>query len=344
MSYMSKKPKRRLKKPVTLLSGLILSIALVVVGANLLAKIPSNKPLSVDDVVEVSVREEGKLLNEPLQYPKKFYYDSGIDIPYPTDGVKGLYLSAHGFANTTMRTRNFNLIKKTNLNSVVIDVKDDWGAVLFDFESDNPLVVENTRSVMNAKDALKMLEAEQIYPIARIVTFKDSSFAKKHPEHAFRKSDGTPWANNRGENFINPFKQEVWDYTIAVAVEAAKAGFKEIQFDYIRFAENFSYYEPNLSYEMGKYAGVDKPISELRIQVINDFIEYSKQVLQPYGVKVGIDIFGYTATVVEDSDIGQNFLQMAERGDVVSSMIYPSHWGNGYFGLRVPDMEPYEVV
>lgn len=95
---------------------------------------------------------------------------------------------------------------------------------------------------------------------------------------------------------------------------------------------------------MGMYEGVDKPIEELRVQVINDFIDYAKEKLKPYQAMIGVDIFGYTATVEEDSDIGQNFGMMAERADVVSSMIYPSHWGVGYFGLATPDKFPYEVV
>ena len=327
-------------------SILVLSVLLIILLLVYLL-VPKNEPIeeiNYDTPVELNVKENPVLYNEPTQYPKKFYFDSGIDIPYPEDGVKGIYMSAYGYASDQLRNTNLALIENSNLNAMVIDVKDDWGTILFDFESDNPLILENTENVLHAKTVLKELEEHQIYPIARVVTFKDSSFAKKHPEHAFKNADGSVWANHSGENFINPFSQEVWDYTIAVAIEAAMAGFKEIQFDYIRFAEGFSFVEPGLTYDMGKYADIDKPIDQLRVQVINDFIEYAKQKLEPYNVHVGIDIFGYTATVPEDSDIGQNFAQMAERGDVVSSMIYPRHWGLSYFGYDAPDTHPYGIV
>lgn len=347
MTYRPRSDYRR-RRRINWLGVTILSLSTLLVVLLLIYFIVPKKE-AIQDVdyetpVELNVKEETTLYQEPEKYPKKFYYDSGIDIPYPEDGVKGIYMSAYGYANANLKETNINLIKNSNLNAIVVDVKDDWGTILFDFESTDPWILENTDAVLNAKETLKEFEANQIYPIARIVTFKDTNFAKKHPEHAFLRSDGSVWANDGGEHFINPFKQEVWDYTISVAIEAAKAGFREIQFDYIRFAEGFSFVEPGLTYDMGKYAGREEPIDQLRVQVINDFIEYAKQKLEPYNVHIGIDIFGYTATVPEDSDIGQNFSKMAERGDVVSSMIYPSHWGAGYFGLPAPDLDPYTVV
>lgn len=338
------KPKRRINwlGVLTLFFGAFLLVLLLILF--LIPPKESVKPVDVDVPLELVIKENPVLYAEPSSYPKKFYYDSGIDIEYPADGVKGIYMSAYGYANETLRTNNLDLIRNSNLNAIVLDVKDDWGTILFDFQSDNPLILENTENVLIAKDTLQQFEDNQIYPIARIVTFKDTNFAKKHPEYAFRNADGSVWANHAGESFINPFSQEVWDYTIDVAIEAAKAGFKEIQFDYIRFAEAFSDVEPYLTYDLGRYAEIDKPIDQLRVQVINDFIEYAQQKLEPYNVDIGIDIFGYTATVPEDSDIGQNFAQMAERGDVVSSMIYPSHWGLNYFGYDAPDTHPYEIV
>lgn len=326
---------------------LTILIPLLLIGT-VIGFLLSNQEEPVEEItyetpIEVELPAQ-TLYSFPDELPSKFFYDSGIDIPYPTDGVRGIYMSAYGFAHEGLRTQNLNLIDNSNLNAIVLDVKDDWGTITMDFHSDNPLIIENTTPVLEAAQTLQLFEDKQIYPIARVVTFKDTGFAQKHPDLAFRRGDGSVWTNHGGEAFLNPFMQEVWDYTVAIAIEAAKAGFKEIQFDYIRFAENFSAFQPNLSYSMGRYEGVNEPMEVLRVRAINEFIEYAKLKLKPYNVHIGIDIFGYTATVPEDSDIGQNFAQMAERGDVVSSMIYPSHWGPGYFGLRAPDLEPYQVV
>ncbi len=343
-SYNRRPQTRRLN-----VTGLLLLLIPVLLIAGLIWQFFFRTEKAPEEVVDLSqpvevLTPETTSLSVPTDLPSKFFYDSGIDIPYPADGVKGIYMSAYGFANATLHEENMNLIQNSNLNAIVLDVKNDWGTITMDFHTDHPLINENTEKVLDATTTLQEFEDRQIYPIARIVTFKDTNFAKNHPEYAFRNPDGSVWTNHSGEAFLNPFMQEVWDYTIDISIEAAKAGFKEIQYDYIRFAENFSAFQPNLTHSMGRYEGSDLPMEELRVKAINDFIEYAQERLRPYQVDIGIDIFGYTATVPEDSDIGQNFQQMAERGDVVSSMIYPSHWGPGYFGLRAPDTAPYEVV
>jgi hypothetical protein len=85
-------------------------------------------------------------------------------------------------------------------------------------------------------------------------------------------------------------------------------------------------------------------MTQLRVDAISDFVAYAKSQLLPYGVKVSVDIFGYSATLPEAPGIGQNFNRIAEPIDVISSMIYPSHWGDGYFGIKHPDLEPYKLV
>lgn len=341
MTYYRPTTRRRLSK----FSKIILALAALGVGVFFLTKLffSFNKKLEFDQFKPINALNL-VALEKPDAYPERFYYDSGIKIPYPEDGVKGIYMSAPGYKNETLHQQNINLIKQSNLNAIVLDVKDDYGTVTVDFKSGNPLIAENTYAYFDAKELLKEFEANQIYPIARIVTFKDSSIVKNHPDYGFLTQSGSVWTNPGGEAFLNPFKQEVWDYTVDIAIEAAKAGFKEIQFDYIRFAEQFSVNESSLNYDLGNYKDSTEPKEILRVKVINDFIDYATKKLKPYNVKVGVDIFGYTATIPEDTDIGQNFSEMSKRVDVVSSMIYPSHWSPGYFGTDYPDLHPYEVV
>src|SRR5699024_1331790 len=130
-------------------------------------------------------------------------------------------------------------INETELNAVVIDLKDDSGNIMMDFKSDNKLISSNTVDSVDVKKIIKEMEKNDIYQIARVVTFKDSNLAHQKPDWSFEKSDGNVWENVGGDSFRNPFVEKVWDYNIEVEEEAAKAGFKQVQFDYVRFPVAF---------------------------------------------------------------------------------------------------------
>lgn len=299
-----------------------------------------------DTPTELRLREQPFLTApEMANMPKKFLYDSGIEIAYPEDGVKGIYLTENTAANPERVEELISYINSNDLNAMVIDIKNDHGNVTTDFNSDDTHIQKNTLPVIADIDALmKRFEEEQIYPIARIVAFKDSLLAEEEPHMSFLNPDGSIWAYGNGELFINPFLKETWDYAVNVGIEAAKVGFKEIQFDYVRFPEIFSNDANGLYYEMGEFADLDLSPTEKRVKAITDFVAYAREKLMPYGVEVSVDIFGYAATVDEASGIGQDFAQISNNVDVISSMIYPSHWGPGYFGLSAPDLYPYELV
>ena len=290
---------------------------------------------------------QGALLKTPTakELPKKFFYDSGVEIAYPADGVKGIYVTAYSVGYEEKFTKLVDYVDSNDLNAMVIDIKDDMGVVTADFNSKDSHIQENTEEyIPDIKELMDLMEEKQIYPIARIVTFKDTLLANEQPDMSFTESDGSVWVASNGESFINPFLKQTWDYAVNVGIEAAKVGFKEIQFDYVRFPEGFEVWGDTLNYDMGEYADLDMTDDEKRVQAITDFTAYAKEKLMPYGVDVSVDIFGYTASVIEASGIGQNFPQISENVDVISSMIYPSHWGTNYFGIYKPDLYPYELV
>ena len=290
---------------------------------------------------------QGALLKTPSakELPKKFFYDSGVEIAYPADGVKGIYVTAYSVGYEEKFTKLVDYVDSNDLNAMVIDIKDDMGVVTADFNSKDSHIQENTEEyIPDIKELMDLMEEKQIYPIARIVTFKDTLLANEQPDMSFTNSNGTVWKASNGESFINPFLKQTWDYAVNVGIEAAKVGFKEIQFDYVRFPEGFEVWGDTLNYDMGEYADLDMTDDEKRVQAITDFTAYAKEKLMPYGVDVSVDIFGYTASVIEASGIGQNFPQISENVDVISSMIYPSHWGTNYFGIYKPDLYPYELV
>lgn len=283
------------------------------------------------------------LLTIPDKFPSQFAYDSGINIAYPEDGVKGIYLTGHSAGGARLADLT-KLLNDTELNAMVIDVKDDFGDMTFDLKSDNPLIKENTQNyVSDPAQMMKHMEEHQIYPIARVVVFKDTRLAEARPELSFTHEDGSVWKNGRGESFVNPFSQEVWEYNVEIAKQAAKMGFKEIQFDYVRFPEGFETRSDELKYTYGGYQEKGLDDIQQRVEAVTDFVKYAKKELEPYGVDVSVDIFGYSATVPEAPGIGQNFSKISENVDVISSMIYPSHWGS-YFGIAKPDLEPYKLV
>lgn len=286
---------------------------------------------------------EESILQIPENFPKQFVYDSGVEIAYPEDGVKGIYVTGHSAGGSRMK-QLVDLLDKTKLNSMVIDIKDDYGDITTQLNSDNEMINNVTHNYFDTKELMKVLEEKQIYPIARIVVFKDTRLANEKPELSFKNPDGSVWSNRRGDGFVNPFSKEVWDYNVEVAKQAAKLGFKEIQFDYVRFPEGFENKADVLSYDHGDYETRGLDDVQQRVEAVTDFVQYSKEQLTPFGVDVSVDIFGYAATQREAPGIGQNFSKISENVDVISSMIYPSHWGNGYFNIPKPDLEPYRLV
>lgn len=271
-----------------------------------------------------------------------FSYDSGLTFDYP-DAVRGIYVTGHS-AGGAKFSKLVDLMETTDLNAMVIDIKDDFGNLTYIPADDSPLKkMDIGKPYIKDPDAmLKEMADKEIYPIGRIVVFKDSVLAKKRPDLSFTDGDKV-WKNGRGEAFVNPFMKEVWDHNVDIAIEAAKMGFKEIQFDYVRFPEGFEKRHDQLSYSFESYEDSDLDPVKHRVDAITDFVEYAREQLKPYGVEVSVDIFGYAATLEEAPGIGQNFSRISENVDVISSMIYPSHW-TSYFGVAKPDLEPYKIV
>lgn len=271
-----------------------------------------------------------------------FRFDSGLTFDYP-DAVRGVYVTGHSAGG-----ERFNylveLIDTTDLNSMVIDIKDDYGYITYMPADESPLKILDIGKpyIIDPQAVLKKLEEKEIYPIARIVVFKDSVLAEKRPELSFKDGDAV-WRNGRGESFVNPFMKEVWDHNVEIAIEAAKMGFQEIQFDYVRFPEGFEKRHDALSYTYETYEKSELNPVQRRVEAVTDFVAYAREQLKPYDVNVSVDIFGYAATLPEAPGIGQNFSRISDNVDVISSMIYPSHW-TSYFGIEKPDLEPYKLV
>ncbi|WP_404841536.1 putative glycoside hydrolase [Bacillus velezensis] len=294
-----------------------------------------------------AAKEEQPLVKIALaekELPKsnaRFAYPSGLHFSHP-DKVRGIYVTGHSAGGSKFGELT-DFVDKTELNTMVIDVKDDNGNLTFKPDGHSEYAKIAKPYIKDPKKMMKKLEEKKIYPIARIVVFKDSELANKKPEWSFKEKNGSVWKNGRGESFVNPFMKEVWDYNVKIAKQAVKMGFQEIQFDYVRFPEGFEKRDDELTYGHGDYGKTADSNVQKRVHAVTDFVGYAKKKLKPYGADVSVDIFGYSATLPEAPGIGQNFSKISDQVDVISSMIYPSHW-TSYFGIDKPDLEPYNVV
>ena len=270
----------------------------------------------------------------------RFTYDSGYDFEYP-DAVRGIYVTGNSAGGSRFDTL-VDLIDSTDLNTMVIDIKDDFGHLTFKPDEDSPFSDIALNYINDPEKMMQVLEEKGIYPIARVVVFKDTELAKQRPELSFTKN-GEVWVNNKEEAFVNPFEKEVWEHNVEIAKMAAEMGFQDIQFDYVRFPEGFENLDEELEYSLGDYADSDLDNIKRRVEAVTDFVKYAREELSSYDVDMSVDIFGYAATIEETPGIGQNFSKISENVDVISSMIYPSHW-TSYFDIEIPDMEPYKLV
>lgn len=249
--------------------------------------------------------------------------------------VKGVYMSGAAFNSSKLFTSLVNLVEQTELNSLVIDIKDDQGYLTCEL----PVQLAKELNIrvhkgLNAAENMKLIRSKKIYPIARIVVFKDPSLAEKKPELALRRNDGTLWRDRKKLAWVDPHNPEVWEYTVNVAKEAAKMGFREIQFDYVRFPS-----DGNMQDVVYPYADGRK-----KEDVIRDFLQYAQKELEPYNVFLSADVFGLTTMTQDDMGIGQKFEKIITEVDYICPMIYPSHYGTGNYGFTNPNAYPYEVV
>lgn len=232
------------------------------------------------------------------------------------------------------------MVEATEINALVIDIKNDTGLVTWN--SDVALVNNigsNWESPLKDYSTLMTyLQSKDIYTIARIVAFKDPYFAQKEPAHAIQLKAGGVYKDNAGFAWVNPFDPYVQNYQIAIAQEAALRGFDEIQFDYVRFPDNAAKYNPITDFP-GR-DGQDKD------EAIAGFLAKAKTALEPYKVHLSADVFGVITHSWDDKpeDIGQTWRLIANNTDYICPMIYPSHYGSGFYGFPVPDAHPYEVV
>ncbi|MEJ2540574.1 MAG: putative glycoside hydrolase [Gemmatimonadota bacterium] len=307
----------------SLATGLLLSLPLVGCEA---AASAGGPPTSDVDSAGVAV-DHGAPVTDRVRFPRP-------------DSLRGLFVSPNTSLSPERLDRLFALARTTEINALVIDVKRESGHVSHD--SGVPRAREvgavDPRRVIDMKAFLDRVEAEGLYPIARIVIVKDSLLGRAHPELAVQDTAGGVWVDSRGQVWLNLHQRAVWRYAVDLAEEAARMGFPEIQWDYVRFPD-------------GRPSDMDRAhfpgdAEATRTETVRAFLAYARQRLDALDLDVHMtaDVFGAIINFRRIASIGQEWERVVDLVDAVHPMIYPSHYSEGWFGVDDPNAYPYEIV
>jgi hypothetical protein len=249
-----------------------------------------------------------------------------------------LYVNAWAFGSS----RFYDLVRladTTEINALVIDVKDDTGYLTY--RSNVPTAVEigaNGRlRAHDARERLALLHERGIHPIARIVVAKDPLLAIRKPSWAVRHKDGGFWEDRIRSRWVDAYNDSVWTYAADLATEAVFMGFQEVQFDYLRFPD-----EPRWMMEQAVFPA--RRNGESQRSAVRRNVALMRERTAPLGVPFTLDVFGLTASTDGDLGIGQAWDDLSQLADVVLPMVYPSHYRRGSYGIAHPNASPYTTV
>ncbi|HLP43666.1 MAG TPA: putative glycoside hydrolase [Candidatus Nanoarchaeia archaeon] len=314
------------------IGGLVAIVAVVIV-----LSVISPKFFNVE-YDNAAARDNKKQLDVPTTTPVKVADKSSIvptHIKTP-ESVRAIYMSQCVVGTRNFRDRLVKLVDETELNSIIIDIKDFTGYI--SFTTDNPKLSSAVSDDCGAVDMLEFIDSlhkKDIYVIGRITVFQDPRMSKLRPDLAVRKlSDGGVWADHKGLNFIDVGAREHWDFIATLAEESYKIGFDEINFDYIRFPSDGNMKDTDYTLSRGK----------TRPEALEEFFVYLSDRLKPQGIPISADLFGMVTTNYDDLGIGQVLERALPHFDFVAPMVYPSHYPKNFNGWPDPNKVPYELI
>jgi len=290
--------------------------------------------------------------------------------------TKVIYMNARAVGNTDVRGKIIEFVKKSEINGIIIDVKDYSGNI--SFNTKDPEIEKLRMASPLCKDLenfIQYLHTHNIYVIARITVFQDRLYAKKFPSQAIQsQKNGTTWVDYKGLPYIDPSSEQFWEYIARISQACKEVGFDEINYDYIRFPTDgdlsdmsfpisssilegipdkqvvaFTKDGTMLKQDETVQSNVDNDLLYLEISpkviVLHKFFKYlHQQVRERLSIPISADLFGMVLTVHKDYDIGQVLEMAAPYFDYIAPMIYPSHYRSGFQGFKQPANHPYEIV
>jgi hypothetical protein len=259
--------------------------------------------------------------------PKRQPHRAGPPVP---DEMRGVHVT---MALASIPGKIEQYAATPGLNTVQLDVKDENGEVGF-YRLAPTLArrVGAAKRYYDPKKATALLHRRGIYVVGRVVCFEDPILSERRPDLAIRTTGGAVWRNHAGLGWTNPYDKRVWDYNLAIAKAAVRAGFDEVQFDYVRFPSDGPI-------ESAVFRGKRR---EAMSATIARFVHYAANRIRPLGARVSVDVFGLSAT--RNLGIGQSPRRLARIVDAIYPMVYPSHYGSGELGLSDPSAVPGRTV
>ncbi len=247
---------------------------------------------------------------------------------------KALYVSFWAAGSKKYMKRILRLAKDTEINTVIIDVKNEYGDLSYktDVKLAGKIGAHDNRRIFNIKRFVKELKDEGLYVIGRVVVFKDERLASSRKAFALKKLDGEIWRNREKLAWVDPFESKVHEYVAAIAADAASQGFDEINFDYVRFP-----LKKDLVYQK-------ESTQKNRVDAIAGFLQIANKALQPYNVYTSVDTYGYVCWNSSDTGIGHTIQSLSQHSDYIAPMLYPSGFGPGILGYSDPTDHPYEII
>ncbi len=255
-------------------------------------------------------------------------------LPTP-EPMYAIYMTQCAVGTPSLRNSLVDLIDSTKLNAVVIDIKDYSGTIAFRPQSESLLPAWQAAKcgASDMKEFIETLHDKNIYAIGRITVFQDPFYAKKYPEQSVQSKSrpGEPWKDHKGLSFVSVSSHVYWEYVIELSKESSALGFDELNYDYVRWPSD------------GPMADIVYPSAD-RAGELEKFFEYLHAHIDPTGVAMSVDLFGYTTVLSDDLGIGQQLERALPYFDYVAPMVYPSHYNKGFAGLSNPNSDPYKVV
>jgi hypothetical protein len=326
--------------------GVALLLAALVMSRGLFAQdggAPPPAPAAAPDTLEqvpaaltATPADEVKVLLRPVEI--RYVQQEAVLLP-ATRSIKALYVNAWAFGSPKL-WQLVRLADETEINAFVVDVKDDTGCLLYPSAVPTALQI-GAGACARAKDArarLDTLAAHGVYAIARLVVAKDPLLAVRKPQWSVKdKETGGQWHDRIHSAWVDAYNDSVWIYSAELAREAVSMGFREVQFDYVRFPD-----EPRERMATAIFPA--HRAGQTQREAVREHVALLSDRLRPLGVPVTFDIFGLTASATGDLGIGQVWEDFVRVADVVLPMVYPSHYYRGAFGYAWPNGQPYRVV
>ncbi|MBC7981710.1 hypothetical protein H7X65_01385 [Candidatus Parcubacteria bacterium] len=255
------------------------------------------------------------------------------------ENVRGIYVSANSFLYKPFLEKLDSLLDTTTINTIVVDIKDAPGTIDYDIGMDTPCV-KGLISNEDLRAKLDYYHQKNIYVIARIAVLRDECFVKQYPELAAVKADGTPWRDGKGHYWLSPHEVTTAKYIADISKAVYESGFDEIQLDYVRYPSDG---QMNLlKYEYSENINASSTNEMKRRATLKNFVGIIRGELGD--IPLSADVFGMVLTNTDDLTIGQHLDDFAENVDYISGMIYPSHFPNGWNGIKDANRSPYQII